>query len=369
MNIFNLPDLGEGLAEAEIREWYVKVGDAVKVDQPMVSLETAKALVDVPAPQSGTIAKLYGGVGDTIKTGAPLVEFTEGERAGGGSIVGSLEESSTSLSEDDVVIGSPKQRAQAMKVMPAVRALAKQLNVDLTQVKPTGAQQQITLEDVQKFAGASNSGGGEKLQGVRKAMALAMTQSHQEVVMATIFDDADITDLPAQSDVTVLILQAMANAAKAEPAVNAWFDGKKLERRLSTEVNVGLAMDTQAGLFVPVLKNIAALDNVALRKRIDELKDAVKTRKVAAADLQGATISLSNFGMFAGVYATPIIVPPMVAILACGKIAERPAVHAGKVTARRLVPLSLSFDHRAVTGGEAARFLAALIKALSGTTQ
>jgi 2-oxoisovalerate dehydrogenase E2 component (dihydrolipoyl transacylase) len=128
-------------------------------------------------------------------------------------------------------------------------------------------------------------------------------------------------------------------------------------------------MDTQAGLFVPVLKNIAALDNVALRKRIDELKDAVKTRKVAAADLQGATISLSNFGMFAGVYATPIIVPPMVAILACGKIAERPAVHAGKVTARRLVPLSLSFDHRAVTGGEAARFLAALIKALSGTTQ
>ncbi|MES2217555.1 MAG: dihydrolipoamide acetyltransferase family protein [Pseudomonadota bacterium] len=370
MKIFNLPDLGEGLADAEIRQWYVKVGDTIKVDQPLVSVETAKAVVEVPSPQTGKIAKLYGGAGDVINTGAPLVEFAEGEReTGGGSIVGSLEESSASLNEDNVIIGSAKQRGQALKAMPAVRALAKQLNVDLAQVTATGAQQQITLEDVKKFAGAGATlNGGEKLQGVRRAMAKAMTQSHQEIAGATIVDDVDITDLAKDSDVTVLLLKAMAEAIKAEPSLNAWFDGKNMERKLFEEVNIGLAMDMSEGLFVPVLKNIGALKADAIRAKINEFKESVKARTVAATDLQGATISLSNFGMFAGRYATPLIVPPMVAILGCGKIQDRVVVHDGKMAIRRLVPLSLTFDHRAVTGGEASRYLAAVMKAISGVT-
>jgi 2-oxoisovalerate dehydrogenase E2 component (dihydrolipoyl transacylase) len=369
MKIFNLPDLGEGLADATIREWHVKAGDSIKVDQPLVCVETAKAVVEVPSPQSGKISKLFGNVGDVINTGAPLVEFDEDARAAGESLVGSLEESNTSFNEEDVIIGSAKQRGQAVKAMPAVRALAKQLNVDLTQVTPSGAQQQITLEDVKKFAGNSTTvSGGEALNGVRRAMAKVMTQSHQEVAAATIMDDADITDLPTQSDVTVLIMQAMVAAAKAEPSLNAWYDGKNMERRLFTEVHIGLAMDMKEGLFVPVLKNIHTADATSIRSQINEFKKTVEARTVKPADLQGATISLSNFGMFAGRYATPIIVPPMVAILCCGKISDRVIAHNGQIAIRRLVPLSLSFDHRAVTGGEAARFLAAVIKALTGVT-
>jgi 2-oxoisovalerate dehydrogenase E2 component (dihydrolipoyl transacylase) len=368
MKIFNLPDLGEGLADATIREWHVKVGDSIKVDQPLVCVETAKAVVEVPSPQSGKIAKLFGGVGDVINTGAPLVEFVEGERAAGESLVGSLEESNASFNEEDVIIGSAKQRGQGVKAMPAVRALAKQLNVDLAQVTPSGAQQQITVEDVKKFAGEGAAvAGGEPLQGVRRAMAKVMTQSHEQVVPATIMDDADITDLPAESDVTVLIMQAMVAAAKAEPALNAWFDGMKMERRLFSEMHIGLAMDMKEGLFVPVLKNIQAADVASIRSQINEFKKTVEARTVKPADLQGATISLSNFGMFAGRYATPIIVPPMVAILCCGKIQDRPVVVDGEVAIRKQVPLSLSFDHRAVTGGEAARFLAAVIEHLSGS--
>jgi 2-oxoisovalerate dehydrogenase E2 component (dihydrolipoyl transacylase) len=366
MKIFNLPDLGEGLADAQIREWHVKVGDTIKVDQPLVCVETAKAVVEVPSPQTGTIAKLFGGVGDVIKTGAALVEFAEGERAQSGSIVGSLEESSAQLNEDDVVIGSAQQRASGLKAMPAVRSLAKQLNVDLSKVTPTGGQQQITVEDVKKFAGQNSSlSGGEKLQGVRRAMAMVMTQSHQEVVAATVMDDADITDLAKDSDVTVLLMQAMATAVQTEPSLNAWFDGKNMERRLFQEVNIGLAMDMSEGLFVPVLKDILSKSITDLRSQINEFKKSVQARTVAAADLQGATISLSNFGMFAGHYATPIIVPPMVAILCCGKIGEQVVVVDGEMAIRRMMPLSLSFDHRAVTGGEATRYLAAVIKALT----
>ena len=371
MKIFNLPDLGEGLADAEIREWHIKVGDTVKVDQPMVSVETAKAVVEVPAPRAGKIAKLYGGAGDVINTGAPLVEFTDGNDLGS-SLVGNLEESATSLNEDDVVIGSAKQRAASVKAMPAVRTLAKQLNVDLANVTGTGPQQQITADDVKKFAASGSASTGEKLaapkklHGVRRAMAIAMTQSQKEIVSVTIIEDADITNLAKGSDTTVLLMQAMAAAAKTEPSLNAWFDGKNMERQLFTEVNIGLAMDMPEGLFVPVLKDITAVSAEELRERIHTLKKSVKERTVAPADLRGGTISLSNFGTIAGRYATPIIVPPMVAILGCGKIREMAAVHQGKIEIRRIAPLSLTFDHRAVTGGEATRYLAAVIKAFAG---
>ncbi len=361
MKIFHLPDLGEGLAEAEIHEWYVKEGDVVKVDQPMVSMETAKAVVDVPAPQAGKIVKLYGKKGDIIQTHAPLVEF-EGKDQG--TVVGSLEESTTLLDEGDIIIGSAKKTSSAIKAMPAVRALAKQLNVDLNTVTPSGAQGQITIDDV-KNAGSSKTklaGPVEALHGVRRAMAAIMTQSHQEVVPVTIIDDADVTD--ATTDFSIRLLKAMVAGIKTEPSLNAWFDGKNKERCLHTEINIGLAMDTEEGLFVPVLKNVAELSAEKLRATIDEFKKSVRARSIAPSDLQGATITLSNFGTIAGRYATPIIVPPMVAILGCGKMRDEVRVLNGKMVIRRIAPLSLTFDHRAVTGGEATRFLATVIKEL-----
>lgn len=378
MKTFNLPDLGEGLADAEIREWHVKEGDTVSVDQPLVCMETAKAVVEVPSPQAGKIQKLYGKPGDIVATGAPLVAFesadteTTDKPKDRGSVVGSLEESSQRLDEGEVIIGTSRQEVSSVKAMPAVRALAKQLNVDLNNVTASGPQGQITASDVKKAAN-SNQGNhttrleqAEALHGVRRAMSIVMTQSHQEVVPVTLMDDADITDFEKNEDITARVIQAMIAGVNAEPALNAWYDGKNQERRLFTEINIGLAIDSEEGLFVPVLKEVAKSDAKAWRSAIDNLKKAVKQRTVTPSELHGATISLTNFGMMAGRYATPIIVPPMVAILGCGKVREIVAAKNGKMEIRRVMPLSLSFDHRAVTGGEASRFLAALIQSLEG---
>lgn len=374
MKIFHLPDLGEGLAEAEVHEWHVKVGDIVKVDQPLVTMETAKAVVEVPSPQAGKIVKLFGNKGEIVKTHAALVEFENGEAAtkDNGTVVGSLEQSGTILDEGDMIIGSPKNATASVKAMPAVRALAKQLNVDLALVKSTGPQGQVTADDVKNYANSAGQPSKMKmpgevlgLHGVRRAMAMAMTQSHQEVVPVTIIDDADITDL-VNSDITACLIQAIVAGIKAEPALNAWYDGKNMERCLISEINLGLAMDTDDGLFVPVLKKVENSSAQELRAAIDVYKKTVRARTVAPSDLQGATITLSNFGMIAGRYATPIIVPPMVAILGCGRLRDEPRVVNGKVEVRRVLPLSLSFDHRAVTGGEATRFLGAVMKSLEG---
>lgn len=376
MSIFNLPDLGEGLAEAEVHEWHVKVGDEVKVDQPLVTMETAKAVVEVPSPQAGKIKKLYGNKGDIIQTHTPLVEFEGGEAVSAkdkGTVVGNLEESSAVLNEGDMIIGSAKTASANVKAMPAVRALAKQLNVDLNAVTATGTGGQITAEDVKKFAAGSSSpdaikskftsGNVETLHGVRRAMAQAMTHSHAEVVPVTIIDDADITDLKTK-DITAALIQAVIAGIKAEPALNAWYDGKTFERCLMSEIHLGLAMDTTDGLFVPVLKNVEKKSAEDFRKEIDNFKTTVRARTVSPSELQGATITLSNFGMISGKYATPIIVPPMVAILGCGKLREEPRVHNGKIEIRKVIPLSLTFDHRAVTGGEATRFLGTVIQSL-----
>lgn len=381
MKIFHLPDLGEGLAEAEIREWYINEGDVVKVDQPLVSMETAKAVVDVPSPYAGKIVKLHGGANEIVKTGAPLITYEMENAAAAkptgdkGTVVGKLETSESKWDDGDVIVGAPKTTTQTVRAMPAARVLATELGVDLNSVTGSGPQGLITVQDVKAKLGqgqrqenrnhfASDDVDAEKLHGVRRSMALAMVQSHQEVVPVTIFDEVDISHLPEKTDLTVRLLQAIAAAAAAEPAMNAWFDGKNLSRKLSKAVNVGLAVDTPEGLFVPVIKNVEQQAAESLRATIDTYKRDVKNRSVSPKDLQGATITLSNFGMISGRYATPIIVPPAVAILGCGKSRLEPMVKDGKVVVGKRLPLSLTFDHRAATGGEATRFLGALIKAL-----
>jgi pyruvate dehydrogenase E2 component (dihydrolipoamide acetyltransferase) len=289
--------------------------------------------------------------------------------------VGNLEESTTILDEGDMIIGAPQIQAKtihsSIKAMPAVRALAKQLNVDLQQVKSSGPQGQITLEDIKNHTAALQSSKmkmpGEvlTLQGVRRAMAMAMAQSHQEIVPVTLIDDVDITDLE-NDDITACLIHAIVAGVKAEPALNAWYDGKNLERCMIAEINLGLAIDTDNGLFVPVIKNVGNNSSQELRGKINTFKKTVRERTVAPSDLQGATITLSNFGMIAGRYATPIVVPPMVAILGCGRLRDEPRVYEGKVLIRRVLPLSLTFDHRAVTGGEATRFLSAVMNSLEG---
>jgi len=371
MKTFLLPDLGEGLPDAEITQWHVKVGDQVKVDQPLVSMETAKALVELPSPFEGTVSKLFGKEGDIIITGKELVGYDDqqsGEtREDTGTVVGEIESTGQTVDEATTVTSASGQAVHGVRITPAVRALAKKMNVDLNIVKPSGPNGLVTADDIKKVHDQlSEAGDLEKLRGVRRNMAITMVKSHQEVVPVTLSDDADIHDWYQQGDITVRMIQAIVAACDAEGALNAWYDGQAIGRRLHQKVHLGLAVDTSEGLFVPVIKDANTKDADALREDINDLKQGAHDRTLAPESFQGGTITLSNFGKFAGRYANPIIVPPTVAIIAIGKCRDSVVVHKGEPTIRYIAPVSLTFDHRAVTGGEASRFLAAFINALEG---
>ena len=341
MSTFNLPDLGEGLAEAEIVAWHVGEGDRVVADQPLVSVETDRAVVEVPAPRGGRIAHLHGAPGDIVPVGGPLVEFADGEEAGeadAGTVVGE--------------IPAPAPPAPKGRAMPAVRALAARLGVDLARMPPTGAGGTITRADVEAAA---------PLRGPRRAMAQAMARAGAEVVPATVTDEAVVEGWAAGADVMARLIRAVVAACGAEPALNAGFDGAALARRMSERVDLGLAMDTPDGLFVPVLRDAGARDEADLRREVERLREAVAERRIGREELRGATITLSNFGALGGRHASLVVVPPQVAILGAGRISPRVVAEGGAPAVRRVLPLSLSFDHRAVTGGEAARFLAAVV--------
>jgi pyruvate dehydrogenase E2 component (dihydrolipoamide acetyltransferase) len=461
---FHLPDLGEGLPDATIVEWLVKVGGTVRLDEPMVSMETAKAVVEVPSPFSGKLVKVHGDSGDVIATGAALAEFeldpnmpqraeaestghhhgppkaaaTPGKgvgaeapdhkgvvasdeggeiasggkapRADEGTVVGAMQSSDRVHAEQATSIGG-------VKAVPAVRALAKKLGVDLARVSPSGAGGVVTLQDVKSAAAAGTArigaapagaasaaigrqapasiaaeaapvaqrttlsaagkpmrttpptvaatGQPEQLKGVRRNMARVMAAAHAAVVPTTLSDDADIHAWLPGNDITVRLVRAIVRAAKMVPALNAWFDGDNLTRTLHPHVDIGIAVDTDDGLFVPALRNADMLDAAGVRAAVNRLRAQVEDRSIPPSELAGYTISLSNFGVFAGRYATPVVVPPCVAIVAAGKGRHQMTPVMGGFESHRVIPLSLTFDHRAATGGEAARFLKAMLDDLA----
>jgi 2-oxoisovalerate dehydrogenase E2 component (dihydrolipoyl transacylase) len=470
---FHLPDLGEGLPDGTIVEWFVKEGDAVRLDGPLVSMETAKAVVEVPSPYSGKVVRLHGKTGDVIDTGAALVEIEidpnmpqraeaestghhhapkakttptkgagapapddegrvvasddggeisgdeEKPRADAGTVVGAMEASDRVVSEQTVAVGG-------VKAVPAVRAMAKKAGVDLSRVAPTGAGGVVTLQDVKKAAadgtakvgsapapparapdtserasapaaraGGAPSPGGKResertalsasgqpmrtsppgasmafgqpdqVRGVRRNMARVMADAHAKVVPTTICDDADIHAWQPGNDITVRLIRSLVSACKTVPALNAWFDGDSLTRTLHPHVDIGIAVDTEDGLFVPALRNADVLDPAGVRVALNRIREQVQNRSIPAEELKGYTISLSNFGVFAGRYATPIVVPPCVAIVAAGKLRHDVVAVMGAIQTHRVIPLSLTFDHRAATGGEAARFLKAMLDDLA----
>ena len=359
MRQFLLPDLGEGLEEAEIVAWHVTEGDHVVADQPLVSVETDKAVVEVPSPRSGRIARLFGAKGDLMKVGAPLVEFAEGPEADTGTVVGELarEERKRAAPEVQSVPG----RAKPLQVLPAVRALARKLDVDLNLVHASGPDGTITRADVERAAKSlTEAGPAEALRGMRRAMAQRMAAAHAEVVPASVTEEADIGDWAPGEDATIRLVRAIAAACKAEPALNAWYNAAAGERRLVKRIDIGMAVDTEGGLIVPVLRNVGERDARDLRAGLDRMRAEAAARSIPPEELRGATITLSNFGMIGGRFASLVVVPPQVAIIGAGRIGERVVAHNGEPAVRRVLPLSLTFDHRVVTGGEAARFLVAL---------
>lgn len=363
MKYFKLPDLGEGLQEAEIVQWHVKPGDTVNVDQVIVSVETAKAIVDIPSPQAGTIAACFGAEGDLIHIGEPLLEYAGEQQEDTGTVVGKMQTAQHVAEVDQFIIGSAhRQSGGTALATPAIRALAKRLNVDLNQVSGSGKSGLITSADVEKAAQLKQDLGEAKaLRGVRRSMARNMARAHAEVVKVTINDDVDIDHWPKGEDITMRLVRALAQACKAEPQLNAWFDGANETLRVIDKVDLGIAVDTPDGLFVPVLRNITARSLEDLRSGLEHLRADVRSRTIPPQEMTGATLTLSNYGTIAGRYGNPVVVPPQVAILGAGRIYKSAVVTDEGSVNHRILPLSLSFDHRVVTGGEAARFLRVLM--------
>jgi len=370
----------------------------------MVSVETAKAVVEVPSPYTGVVKALHAKAGDVVATGAPLVDFeVEGGRApapkgtapsvkvdpkkadDSGTVVGSMPTSDEELVETAVAGGARAGTTERVRAAPAVRALAKRLNVDLALLRGSGRGGLITVDDVMSSTGAAASSARpaarapqrepaandgapsaepERLRGLRRGMAHSMTLSRDAVASCTLFDDADLHAWLVKSDFTVRLLRAIAAGCSAEPALNAHFDAESVTRQVHRRVDVAVAVDTPEGLIVPVIRDVAGKSADQLRANLGAIKEASRARTVAPEDMRDFTIMLSNFGMIAGRYATPLVVPPAVAILGSGKLQHDVVAVMGGIEAHLRMPLSLTFDHRCVTGGEAARFLAALIRDL-----
>ena len=369
MKIFKLPDLGEGLPDAEIVEWHVETGDEVSEGQILVSVETAKAIIDIPSPQAGRIARLYGRESDVIDTGKPLLAFAsdesdevaEMEKApeDSGTVVGEMESTEELIAE--AAIGVAPSTA-TIKATPAVRALAHRMEVELSMVTPSGRDGLILTDDVRRVARIlAEHGPMEPLRGVRRAMARNMAQAHSEVAPATMVEDADITGIESTADITPRLIRALIAGCKAEPSLNAWFDSHANGRRVLERIHLGLAVDAPQGLFVAVLLDIQNDDDTAIVERLDELKEKIENRSLTPAELRGNSITLSNYGAIAGRYASPVVLPPTVAILGAGKSRDQVVARNGEMVIRHILPLALTFDHRAVTGGETARFMKAVI--------
>jgi len=411
MKTFNLPDLGEGLQEAEIVNWHVREGDAVKVDQPLLSVETAKAVVDVPSPWAGKILKLHGKAGDIIPTHSALVDFdiengnapTAKSAATGtaastaptksepiaedsGTVVGNMPTGNEVVAETAIIRKKQKHGPVHVKALPSVRILAKQLGVDLRECQASGKNDTVTADDVRRVspgatpatapAGMQAPTAGwqvppprsdvrydvaEPLRGPRRAMHASMTRARSEVMECTLFDDADIHNWAPGQDPTVRIIRALVTGCRAEPELNAWYNGEKLERTLHERVDLAMAVDTPDGLIVPVLRDAGRKNAQQLRADLNRIKETTRSRTVAPADMKDATITLSNFGMMAGRYATPVVVPPQVAILGTGGLRHDVVPVLGGVEVHKRIPLSVTFDHRCITGGTACRWLAAVI--------
>lgn len=391
MTTFNLPDLGEGLPDAEIVSWHVAEGDAVKTDDLLVSVETAKAVVEVPSPHTGVITKLYASAGDIVATGAPLVDFAEGASAqvaapapaveekteNAATVVGNVPTSSEVLQETAIAGGSRRRKKGRIKATPSVRTQAKRLGIDLADVTPTGKNGQITAKDLEAFGGKQKSqarpavtrpamtpGQATALRGSRRAMAQSMSMNRDQVALCTMFDDADIHEWLNKRDFTARIMRALVAGCAAEPALNGFFDAESMIHQTESRVDMAMAVDTEDGLIVPVIRNVEEMSLDEIRAAVAKVKQATINRSVTPQDMVNYTITLSNFGMLAGRYATPLMVPPTVAILGTGKLQHDVVAVMGGIEVHRRIPLSLSFDHRCVTGGEACRFLAAVIQDL-----
>ncbi|GMR04744.1 MAG: dihydrolipoamide acetyltransferase family protein [Thermodesulfobacteriota bacterium] len=391
---FKLPDLGEGITEGEVVKWRVKAGDDVEEHQVIMEVETDKAIVEVPSPKKGTVMKLNKAEGETVQVGEVLLTIAlEGEEAEGVQEAVPEEAQEKSVS----VVGTLPQ-AEEVLASPKARGVAREIGVDLKHVKGTGPGGIITEKDVRaavegepaaeapapapvptKEKKPERPGDRDRwgpieripIKGIRKSITKNLIASQRTTAFVTSMDDADVTDLwdlrlrerDAAKDRGVhltflpFFIKALRHAVESHPRLNGSVDEETGEIIVKKYFNIGVAIDTPEGLIVAVVRDVDKKTILGLAEELQELSQRARERKLTLDELKGSSITITNYGAFGGHYSTPIINYPDIAILGTGRIADRPWIKDGEITIRKILPLSLTFDHRVVDGVEASRFL------------
>jgi pyruvate dehydrogenase E2 component (dihydrolipoamide acetyltransferase) len=354
---FKLPDLGEGLTEGEIARWLVQEGQDVAEDDPLVEIQTDKTTVEIPSPAAGKVARIMVGEGEVVPVGTVLVVIGED----------GTEPSSAATSRGQAPGPGPKGRIRAT---PLVRRVAQELGVDLATVVATGPQGRVTEEDVRSAAtsrgqapGPGPEGRREPLRGIRRLTAEHMAHAHREIPPVTWVEECDFGEVDLKLLVPT-VLKAAAAALQEFPELNARLEGDEvvyLER-----YDLGVAVQTDQGLVVPVVRGCDSRSVEELDADVRRLADGARAGTLKPGELQGSTFTVTSAGKLAGLFQTPIVNHPEVAILSVGRIAERPVVRDGEVTVRPIGYIALTFDHRVVDGGRAAEFGLAVIRRLEG---
>jgi len=419
--IFNFPDIGEGLDEGTILEWYVEKGQSVKAGQALVRVETDKVVTDIPSPKTGVIVQVYGSVGETIHVGHALVEIEMEGISGaaavaeaktpvqlpveeeGAAVVGTLEVAGNNALLASSHEGFPSVEAtqhSVRKVLatPVARAVAKELQIDIQQVPGTGPAGRVTKEDVQRFAltkkgvqpvsSVTPQGTSavmsdrvtyEPLTQIRKTIAKNMLQSMSSSAQMTVFEEVEVSDLAVIREqfkqqhpdsslkLTYLpfVIKAVVNALKQFPIINAQMDLEHDRFIMKHYYHVAVAIDISEGLVVPVIRDADTLSVLNLAAAVASLAEKAKNRKLTLDDMKDGTFTVTNYGSIGGLFATPVLNYPQVGILGVGRLIQKPIVKNGSMVIGTVLPLSLTVDHRVVDGSTASRFLNAILNDLA----
>ena len=375
---FKLPDLGEGLTEGEIARWLVREGQEIAEDDPLVEVQTDKTTVEIPSPAAGKVASILVEEGKVVPVGTVLVVIGEaGGHVGKADMASSrhrkrrLGRAAPAAEEQPRAEPAPAQEAaprtptpsnpSRVRATPLIRKIAQELGVDLAEIDSTGPQGQITEEDVRRAASGPSEGRREPLRGVRRLIAEHMARAHREVAPVTWVEECDFGAVDLKLLVPT-VLKATAEALKEFPELNARLEGDEIV--YLDRYDLGLAVQTDQGLVVPVVRGVDSGSLEDLDAEVRRLADAARAGSLTAEELRGSTFTVTSAGKLAGLFQTPIVNHPEVAILSLGRIAERPVVRDGEIVVRPVGYLALTFDHRVVDGARAAEFGLAVLRRL-----
>ncbi len=410
--MFKFPDIGEGLEEGKVIEWYVEKGQSIASGDPLVKMETDKVVTDIPSPKSGIISQRFGGIGEAIKVGNALVEIdipgVDGEAAQaeaqqeikapsaevveekGFGVVGTIEVAGdgaylpSSGEGLEAAIEVKDEKPRKVLATPVARAMAKERGIDINSVVGTGPANRVTIKDIENYKpGAadvkplkSEAGSEMRIESIplsmiRKTIAKNMLRSKQNAAHMSVMDEVEVTAMVnaramlnarlekdgIRLSYLPFIIKAISIALKHYPILNAELDMEGDKIIYKHYVNMGIAVDTDDGLVVPVIKDADKKSLVQLAKELNELSAKAQERKLTMPDLKDGTFTITSYGSIGGYFAVPVINYPQVAIFGIGKLAEKPVVKDGAVAIGKILPISMSVDHRIVDGGVVARFL------------